>query len=194
MKSCYQIPEPFLFNPLKHHLRFIKEFTNLMIDAESDDNIRNLTRELKHLGSSVMDIYTGSLSINNICREAEEFLEKKSILKKESFSLWTGVNANNFRIIPLSDGSRWTLKYHDNEVRFAHIFPARNSPHTFRVKANTLKSAILYFIIIGKDFITGDDLNRVRSLLVLSPVKDTADTEAITEMIEILRSSGSVNI
>jgi hypothetical protein len=79
------------------------------------------------------------------------------------------------------------LKYHDNEKRFVHIFPARNSQHTFRVKANTLKSAILYNILIGKDFITGDDLNRVRTLLNLSPVKDTVDTEAVTEMIEILR-------
>jgi hypothetical protein len=46
---------------------------------------------------------------------------------------------------------------------------------------------LIYLIIIGKDLVTGDDLNNVRSLLGLSPVNDTLDTEAILEMIEILR-------
>ena len=61
------------------------------------------------------------------------------------------------------------------------------SPHTFRVKANTMKSAILYYIIIGKDYITGDDLNRARAFLGLSPVKNSAETKAITNMIDMLR-------
>ena len=119
--------------------------------------------------------------------EVMHFLIEKDLLQRNAFSEWTGIKMNDFRIIPLSDGSQWTLKYHDNNQRFVHIFPARGSQHTFRVKSNTLKSALLYYILIGKDFITGDDLNRVRPLLGLSPIKDPVDTEAITEMIEILR-------
>jgi hypothetical protein len=46
---------------------------------------------------------------------------------------------------------------------------------------------LIYNIIIGKDLVTGDDLNKVRPLLGLSPVKDSIDTKAILEMIEILR-------
>jgi hypothetical protein len=187
MNTDYQIPEPFLFNPLKHHLEFIKEFINFNIDKPRND-IQALTRELKHLGTSVMDIYTGSLSIRNICSEAEDFLRVKNIFYKEAYTGWTGLNKNNYRIIVLSDGSQWTLKFHNNPLRFVHIFPARNSQHSFRVKSNTLKSALIYIIIIGKDLITGDDLNKVRPLLGLSPVKDAVDTEAILEMIEILRS------
>jgi hypothetical protein len=186
MITDYQIPEPFLFNPLKHHLGFIREFINLKIDepgAETSD----LSRELKHLGTSVMDVYTGSLSIKSITREFEEYLIHKGILEIDQYSNWVGIGMNCFKIIPLSDGSQWTLKYHNNKLRFVHLFPARNSQHTFRVKANTLKSALLYYIIIGKDLVTGDDLNKVRPLLGLSPVKDPVDTEAITEMIEILR-------
>lgn len=97
----------------------------------------------------------------------------------------------DFRIVSLSDSSQWTLKYHNNEICYVHLFPARSSPHSFRVKSNTLKSALLYYILIGKDFITGDDLNKARALLGLSPVKNTVDTEAITEMIEILRVTDS---
>lgn len=96
-------------------------------------------------------------------------------------------NFKDFRIITLSDSSQWMLKYHNDRANYVHLFPARMSTHSFRVKANTLKSAILYNIVIGKDYISSRDLNRARALLGLSPVKDPAETEAITEMIEILR-------
>jgi len=188
MITDYAIHEPFLFNPLKHHLGFIREFINLNIDKNGSD-LQDLVKDLKHLGTSVMDIYTGSLTIRNILNETEVFLKQKNILSRETYSVWAGLNMKCFRIISLSDGSQWTLKYHDNPQIFVHIFPARNSQHTFRVKSNTLKSALVYTIIIGKDLVTGDDLNKVRPLLGLSPVKDSIDTEAILEMIEILRAS-----
>lgn len=182
----YQIPEPFLFNPLKHHLGFMRDYIAQKIDEYIPDN-KNITRELKHLGTSVMDVYTGNMTIKNICREMEEFLVNRNLNYLSAYSVWTGMTPDKFKIISLTDGSQWTLKFHNNNLRFVHIFPARNSPHTFRVKSNTLKSAMIYSILIGKDYITGDDLNKVRPLLGLSPVKDTIDTEAILEMIEILR-------
>ncbi len=80
------------------------------------------------------------------------------------------------------------MKFHDNENRFVHIFPARLSPRTFRVKANTLKSAMLYMILVGKDYVSEHELNNARALAGLSPVKEVADAEAVTEMIEILRN------
>jgi len=193
MNADYQIPEPLLFNPLKHHLGFIKEFINLKIEDESNTLIKNLIKELKHLGTSVMDVYTGSLSVVAICTEIEIFLQQKNLLLKEPFKQWAGISMNNFRIITLSDDSQWAIKYHNSTLRYIHFFPARpgmdgsRAVPAFRVKSNTLKSALLYLILIGKDFISGDDLNKVRPLLGLSPVKDSVDTEAILEMIEILR-------
>ncbi len=186
MNTDYQIPEPFLFNPLKHHLGFIKEFINFNIDKTGAD-LSSVTRDLKHLGTSVMDIYAGSVSIRNICQEAEEFLQSSELLKRKAYEAWIGTKKDDYRLIKLSDGSQWTLKFHNNPERFVHIFPARNSQHSFRVKSNTLKSALIYLIIIGKDFVTGEDLNNVRPLLNLSPVRNATDTEAILEMIEILR-------
>jgi len=186
MINDYQIPAPILFNPFKHHLGFIKEFINQNID-NSGMNIQQLSKDIKHLGTSVMDIYNGKLSVGDICSEALEFLKNNRLLDKKAYSLWTGTKADSFKIITMSDQSQWTLKYHDDNQLFVHLFPARNSSHTFRVKANTLKSALIYNIIIGKDMVTGDDLNKVRPFLGLSPVKDSIDTEAILEMIEILR-------
>ncbi len=183
----YQIPEPVLFNPLKHHLGFMREFISFYTEYQSSNDLKILIKELKHLGTSVMDVYSGSLNVQNITNEVIEFLSPKGFLIKESYSQWTGIKMNDLKIISLSDASQWILKFHDNKIRFVHIFPARNSQHTFRIKSNTLKSSLLYLILIGKDFITGDDLNKVRMMTGLSPVKDPAESEAITEMISLLR-------
>jgi hypothetical protein len=187
MNSEQHIPEPFQFNPLKHHLSFIREFVSMRIAEAKETDIKNLIKELKYIGTSVMDVYTGSLSLDSICKEVIGFLKYEKIDKKKVFSGWTGTNFNDFRKVTLSDTSEWMLKFHNDEKRFVHLFPARLSPNSFRIKANTLKSAILYYIIIGKDYITGEDLNRARTLLGLSPVKNTEEAEAITEIIEILR-------
>jgi hypothetical protein len=188
MTDPYHIPEPFQFNPLKHHLAFIREFIFARLNEENGTDIKILVRELRRIGTSVMDVYTGSLSVDEICKEVIYYLESKRINSDKVFSAWTGKDFHDFRIITLSDASQWTLKYHDNKARYAHLFPARASPHSFRVKANTMKSAILYYILIGKDFITGNDLNQARVLLGLSPVKEPVDSEAITEMIELIRN------
>ncbi len=188
MITDYQIPEPILFNPLKHHLGFIRDFVKTRSEVESMTTDLVLMREMKHIGTSVMDVYSGNLSINRICSEVLSFLSEKSLEDRMVFSSWTGIKMNEYRIIMLSDTSEWILKYHDGIGRFVHIFPARGSRYSFRIKSNTLKSALLYYIKIGKDYITGDDLNSVRPMLGLSPVKNTSDAEAITEMIEILRN------
>jgi hypothetical protein len=188
MVADYQIPEPILFNPLKHHLGFIKDFVIARTDIERYPSDNDLIRDLKHLGTSVMDIYSGTISVSNICNEVLQFMSEHRLSEKKQFAEWSGMDADDYRLVPLSDGSQWTVKYHNNISRFMHIFPARGSRYSFRVKSNTLKSALLYYIKVGKDYITGDDLNRVRPLLGLSPVRDTIDTEAITEMVEILRN------
>jgi hypothetical protein len=188
MISAYQIPEPFQFNPLKHHLPFIREFISVQLPEENKIDIKSLVRELKHIGTSVMDVYTGRLTVGEICTEVTGFLTSKKLADHKVFSEWAGRNSSDFRTITLSDTSIWMLKFHNDELRYVHLFPARSSPYSFRIKANTLKSAILYYIIIGKDYISTDDLNRARALLGLSPVKDTTEAEAITDFIEILRN------
>jgi len=187
MNTDYHIPEPFQFNPLKHHLSFIREFIFNRLAEDQGIDIKSLIKELKHIGSSVMDVYTGRLSVNDICKEVTGSLASGKLLNHKVFSEWTGMNFSDFRIVTLSDTSQWMMKFHNDKLRYVHLFPARLSLHSFRVKANTLKSAILYYILIGKDFISADDLNRARALLGLSPVKDPDEAEAITEMIEILR-------
>ena len=182
------IPEPLLFNPLKHYLPFIRDFISRNVMSEIDPRAGSLIRQLKHIGTCVMDIYTGKMDPDSIFSEILDFLSSKNFTGRSLYRDWTGTGYYDFRIISLSDSSQWTLKYFDSETRYVHIFPARSSPFTFRIKANTLKSAILYLVMIGKDYISGEDLNKARALMGLSPVREVADSEAVTEMIEILRN------
>lgn len=179
------IPEPFQFNPLKHHLAFIREFIASHEDGRTGPE---LLKSIKHIGTSVMDIYTGTLSTGEILKFVSDFLGKEGITDFEDFSHWAGTGISDFRILHLEDGSRWTLKFNNSRNRYIHIFPARASAHTLRVKANTLKSAVLYILVSGKDYVTEEELNNARALVNLSPVGEVAETESITEMIEILRN------
>lgn len=182
------IPEPLVFNPLKHYLPFIRDFiSDNILNTVAIDQTKFI-RELKHLGTSVMDVYTGNLSQSAIFNEVLEFLSLRVLDSKDKFATWVGTGYNNFKVTSISDGSIWTLKFNEDKKRFVHLFPARSGPYTFRVKANTLKSAILYLVLIGKDYVTEEDLNKARALMGLPPVKVITDTEAVTEMIEVLRS------
>lgn len=189
METDIRIPRPLLFNPLKHYLPFIRNFTVSNTMPVNDPRLGELAREIKHIGTCVMDIYKGGLTLEAVFSGILGYLETNRLVSRNDFMAWTGTGFKDFRIITLSDTSRWTLKYHNSETRYVHIFPARSSPHSFRTKANTLKSAVLYLIAIGKDYITDDDLNTARALSGLSPIGDIADAEAVTEMIGILRDS-----
>lgn len=186
MEQGINIPEPLLFNPLKHHLGYIREFTGFYaLQTNPDKNL--FLRTLKHTGGSVMDIYSGTLDCETIGCEILEYLGINNLLEKEKFIAWTGSKPDDFKTVRLSDGSLWVVKYYSGRERWAHIFPARMSPHSFRIKANTLRSAILYEVFIGKDFISREGLNKARALGNLSPVKDVWDAEAISAMIELIR-------
>ncbi len=85
MIAEFQIPEPILFNPLKHHLGYVREFIYQKTEGEENGDQKKMIKELKHLGTSVMDVYTGSLQINDICNEVAVFLERNGIIRKKSF-------------------------------------------------------------------------------------------------------------
>ncbi|HLP71520.1 MAG TPA: hypothetical protein VK155_01375 [Bacteroidales bacterium] len=179
------IPEPFRFNPMKHHLIWIRNF----IEKHADRPDSTLLKQIRHIGTSVMDVYTGSLLIAGITGEMKEVLLKERHFEPSDFSGWAGSGHSDYGIVTLSDSSQWTIKYHPDQKRYIHFFPSRTSPHSFRIKANTLKSAILYIVLTGKNYINEDDLNRARAMAGLSPVKEISETEAISGMIEILRNS-----
>ena len=94
MKPEYAIPEPFQFNPLKHHLSYIKEFISGKLSEEEGIDVKTLVKEVRHIGTSVMDVYTGSLSVQEICSEITDSLQKnrldriKKLFRMDRKGIW----------------------------------------------------------------------------------------------------------
>ena len=95
----FPVPEPFQFNPLKHHLMYIRELISARLAEEKNTDLQSLLKELKHIGTSVMDVYNGYLSVDMICKEVQEFLDKNKLDDVKKFSNWTGIKINDIKII-----------------------------------------------------------------------------------------------
>lgn len=160
------IPEPLLFNPLKHHLGYIKVYISQFIR----DDITKLKSDLLSIGDSQMDLYTGALSIAQISHQILIFIND-SLLSSKSIYIKFIHEMNDHYRITISDGSEWILREGLNSERYIHFHPARYSPNTIRIKANTLKSLIAA-CIIHKNQVGLSEINQVRSeILNLGPLK-----------------------
>jgi hypothetical protein len=177
------IPQPVMFNPFKHHLAYIKSIIDQFSNSE-----KILKEIISHVGTSVTDIYTGELDINIICNHVINFLNENSLTDKNTFCLWAGKDRGDFRKIKLPDSSEWTLKFFNHPDRYVHLFPARNSFKSVRVKATSLKTAVLWLSQRLINEININNLNRIRLVAGLSPVKSLEEAKALTDLINMLRT------
>ena len=171
------------YNALKHDLSTLAHFlrARAMSDGLSE---ASLISEL-HLDSArgVTDLYEGPLSVEEIKAELSSLLLAEGIGSPESYAEWITREGETQRFgaylsQSLSDGSEWILREQyegiDPSAGFVHIHPARSSPHTFRVKANTFRTAAFVFFCQQRTPavpLTLARLNLLRARISLSPVK-----------------------
>lgn len=174
-----------LFNALKHHLHFIQSFI-----AAGRINPTAAYRELLKIGASQMDVYIGQLSVKNIENEVLSYLKQADLCGLTPYSEWINI-ANGYRQITLSDHSDWILRIGDSQQAYIHIHPARYAQHTVRVKANSLKTAIMLSLHGVHHFenLSIQKLNGFRSQLQLSPIRAMKDTAAIAAIFTLIQSS-----
>ncbi len=154
----------------------------------SEEKIRrDIIPLLKHIGTSVADIYTGQLDIQDIVIEINLIREKENIMTEESFLAWLEKTKKGYRKHKLSDSSQWVIKHLEDNHRYFHIFPGRNVEYTTRSRGNSLKTAILYDILFDKGDILINDLNAVRNMLGLSPVRSIEWACSIISDIRMLQ-------
>ncbi|MDT8400658.1 MAG: hypothetical protein RQ743_03100 [Bacteroidales bacterium] len=187
MQYWNKLPEPFNLNPLKHHLGYIMSFIAECSGLTEEDIRNNIMPALRHIGTSVADIYTGELQAVDIVSELNRFRKKEDLLSKKSFMEWVAQSKKGYRKFTLSDSSHWVLKYLDDKQRYFHIFPGRNIELTVRSRGNSLKTAILYNILYDKGDILIADLNSVRKMLALSPLRNTESASSIIADIRMLQ-------
>lgn len=171
-----EIPFPITFNTYKHHLLFLYEQHKQWKNMEW----KQIEKETQAIGDNLLDLYIGNLDVNNICTECLEFLNEKRIIQRKNFSNW--LIPEDYRKIILSDTSEWIIKQGNDISRYIHIHPAKKSPYTFRVRANTLKTllAILYFDNSELNKIDLQFVNYIRTrYLNISPIKSLQKDKGI---------------
>lgn len=179
---------PILFNPLKHHIDFIKE----SIKKYSDSNNNSLIFEKPEIkiGENNIDIYTGELSVNSIVKEVLQLLSNY-VCDKYLFFEHIDQLKERYFTIELSDQSKWVILKGEFKERFIHIHPAKKTKHSIRVKANTLKT-VFYFIVFQNRYnhngpIT-QNINSIRQqYLNLSPIKSFSSANSIMKLYDLLK-------
>jgi hypothetical protein len=142
-----KIPVPFLFNPLKHHLV-------ALISILNNTDFPAIFTVLKPLGASQMDMYTGTLTLPQIFTEIGSFLDETGIWEQDNYHNYL-TRHDDYLTLKLSDRSEWILRAAKG-ARYVHIHPGRHVPHTLRIKATALKTALAYHAAKVHGKLTGE--------------------------------------
>lgn len=192
MDRLRNIPQPLNFNPLKHHLGFTRSFISFCSLLDENIILTDIIPHLKHIGSSVADIYTGNLSPESISSEILLIMKQKDLTAKNEFISWINQSKKGYRKCILSDESVWVIKHLSDNTRYLHFFPGRNIEKTIRSRGNSLKTAILFAILYDKGDIMLSDLNATRKMLALAPLKNIESASGIISDIRMLQLPDSL--
>ncbi len=174
MTEGIHISLPVLFNPFKHHRNYI-------LHALASMSSEAISCLLTAVCNNYIDIYTGTLTPENIGKEVIEILRSKQVLHENDFTHWVS-SGNGYRKITLKDRSEWIVRKSDDPERFVHIHPARTGPFSVRFKGSTLKTIYMLQACSAKsqDSPSLEEVNRIRSAISLSPAKQLEDGKGIS--------------
>ena len=169
---------PFIFNRFKHHLQTVRA-------ALRDASRAQIEINLKQIGDSIMDLYTGDLAVERIFEEIAQQLIELNIYESTLYESFLKSNDNYFKL-KISDGSEWVLLMGNDLKHFVHIHPARYSAHSMRVKATSWKTVIAARAFADADVeIDLNYLNQIRKKIDLSPLRNVASASALMRLFEL---------
>jgi hypothetical protein len=191
-ESAFDVPPPVLFNPWKHHAGALRRRIAEAARA-GPEGLAALAPQLLVIGTELMDLYTGALSPADIGAGVIAQLRADERLDPDVYRRWLGEN-RGYRVLTLpEDASAWVLRFGEDGGRYVHVHPGRWTPHTRRVRANVLKTAVM---VLAQAAVSGADpldmaiINRARrEYLGLSPVPALADEGGLGAVIEELRGN-----
>ena len=183
-------PEPFIFNCWKHHFHFIINRINIARTIQSEDELK---RGLLKIGSSQIDLYIGLVSPEEITKQISSRLEKLNLLNPDPYLRWIHENPDEYQKIQIDDDSWWTMKEGNLFGRHIHIHPGRHSPHTIRVKAPVLKTAIAVMFLskeLNDEIPDVNEINVARiSMLDLPPIKNIKENSEFIALLKLFARS-----
>jgi hypothetical protein len=187
------IPHPVLLNKWKHHAGAVRQ---RIAACASESDLDQLTGQLVVLGTDLMDLYTGQLPPAAIGHQVVDQLTAEGRLAIEFYRAWLA-DGGGYRTLILDDGSVWVLRLGAEDGRFVHIHPGRGSPHTRRVRANVLKTAVMVLAHVRVSGGSPDDVRLVnavrRERLDLPPVPALAGDEGLGALLALLECCPSTS-
>lgn len=190
-KSCTE--PPVMLNGWKHHHAFLLEQVRRWVE-KPEQLFPLFVAKLKMLGESQFDIYSGSLTPDEIAGDIIDTLKGFNVYEQDAYFQWIERSNQLFWQVSISDGSEWTLRQGDEPGEFyIHIHPSRHSKYTRRMKANHLRTALSTLIMANmrKEKPGLALLNKVRQeFLGLSPVTKPLAREIFATLNEVAAEAG----
>jgi len=176
-----------LLNTWKHHAGALR----CRIVAAAAETLPALAANLVVIGTELMDLYLGALTPAAIGGEILGQLACDGTLAVDAFQA-SLTDAGGYRMVDLSDTSRWVLRLGDVAGRYVHVHPGRYAPLTRRVKANLLKTAVMvlaYVHVNGGEPMDVKLIDEVRrQFLALPPLgREAAGGGGLGGVIDVLR-------
>ncbi len=152
-------------------------------------SLEELKVHLLKIGESQMDLYFGDYSPLEISEQILGYLHQNKIFLFEKYRKWLSKDGRDYQLIGLKDKSIWTVRLGENSEKYVHIHPGRYSPHTVRVKATTLKTAIMILIFerIGKlNTNETETINQIRKkYLNEPPLKSFSKASGLGRLLDL---------
>jgi hypothetical protein len=169
---------PVAFNPHKHHLGFLKQ----KIPQWKTEPWDIVKQEILLIGTNLMDVYHGDLSVTQILEQVIDFSGKEGLTDAEKLAEWLG--HHEYRKIMLSDESLWVVRQGLKRGYFLHIHPANHSPFTVRIRASTLKTVValrVFGLPRQEEKLHLQTVNHTREkMLGLSPIRNLEHGKGIS--------------
>ncbi len=184
------LPIPILMNVFKHHVSSLRLLVSHAVQ-QGDEYLPQLAETLLVLGENLMDLYIGSLSPQRIADVIIAHVSQKQKLSPEPFAAWME-ETKGYRVVTFShlDQSNWVLRLAEEHERYIHVHPGRWSPASLRVRAHSLKTAVMAVTsakLSGGDPFDVKQVNELRTTyLGLSPIKEVHPEQGLGKIVKAL--------
>ena len=185
------LPQPVLFNCWKHHAGFVLSQIDQLRHTADQPHLMQLVAQLKVIGNSQMDVYTGTWSPQAIAQLLLDTLHKQELVQPQPYHAWLEAT-DGYRVLDLGAASCWVLRWGEQPERYVHIHPARYAPNTVRVRAPLLKVAIAtlaWVQVYGGNPFEPAVVNTVRQrLFELAPLHVLTPDYGLGQLITLLHA------
>jgi hypothetical protein len=188
--NSWDLPHPVLFNLWKHHAEALRQRIRDAA-AGGDEGLAALPDNLLVVGTELMDLYTGTLPPAEIGHVVLARLQADKRLEREVYGGWVEGNGGYQLVTAAVDASVWVLRYAAEDERYVHVHPGRWTPHTRRVRANVVKTAVMVLAHAGVHGGDPRDVKRInlvrQKYLGLAPIRELTPDQGLDVLLAELR-------